>query len=69
MTMRCPICKKLSDDADAKHKPFCGDRCKLIDLGRWLDGAYQIEAMDKDDEVDESTLDAVTPPETKRRRV
>jgi endogenous inhibitor of DNA gyrase (YacG/DUF329 family) len=22
--------------------PFCSERCKLIDLGRWLDGNYQI---------------------------
>jgi endogenous inhibitor of DNA gyrase (YacG/DUF329 family) len=22
--------------------PFCSERCKLIDLGRWLDGAYQV---------------------------
>ena len=25
--------------------PFCSERCKLIDLGRWLDGKYQIPAQ------------------------
>lgn len=44
--MRCPICEKPVEAA--KHPaastsfPFCSDRCKLIDLGRWLDGKYQI---------------------------
>ncbi len=22
--------------------PFCSDRCKLIDLGRWIDGSYSV---------------------------
>jgi uncharacterized protein len=66
--MPCPICKKSVDDADAKHRPFCSDRCKLIDLGRWLDGAYQIDAMDKDDEVDEATLEQVPVKKDPRKR-
>jgi endogenous inhibitor of DNA gyrase (YacG/DUF329 family) len=36
-------------DPDAPDKacfPFCSERCKLIDLGRWLDGKYQISADD-----------------------
>jgi uncharacterized protein len=37
----CPICKKPVLDAPANRTyPFCGERCKLIDLGRWLDGKY-----------------------------
>jgi hypothetical protein len=43
----CPICKKPvtgpNDPASPNpFFPFCSDRCKLIDLGRWLDGKYQI---------------------------
>jgi uncharacterized protein len=39
---RCPVC-----DADVKLEvtptaPFCGERCRLIDLGRWLDEAYSV---------------------------
>jgi len=30
--------------------PFCSERCKLIDLGRWLDGKYQIPVKDADAE-------------------
>lgn len=61
--LKCPICKKPVDESTiGKPKsvfPFCSDRCKLIDLGRWLDGAYQIPVKDADAEEsgDESTLD------------
>jgi len=54
--IKCPICRKLSVNQNVKTFPFCSDRCKLIDLGRWLDGSYQIEARDPDDEIDESSL-------------
>ncbi|HEX8202714.1 MAG TPA: DNA gyrase inhibitor YacG [Isosphaeraceae bacterium] len=42
---RCPICSKtfaVATLADLPSFPFCSDRCKLIDLGRWIDGAYVI---------------------------
>ena len=42
-TYRCPICRKTAVLAvDAAHRPFCSPRCKLIDLGRWLDEEYRI---------------------------
>lgn len=49
MALQCPICGKPveppDDPADrerASYFPFCSDRCKLIDLGRWLDEKYQV---------------------------
>jgi endogenous inhibitor of DNA gyrase (YacG/DUF329 family) len=27
---------------DAPFRPFCSQRCKLVDLGRWLDGTYSV---------------------------
>ena len=39
---KCPVCRKASD-AGRKVFPFCSQRCKLIDLGRWLGGDYGIE--------------------------
>ncbi|HEX9768637.1 MAG TPA: DNA gyrase inhibitor YacG [Kiloniellales bacterium] len=35
----CPVCGK---PATAAHHPFCSQRCRQIDLGRWLKGAYVI---------------------------
>lgn len=37
----CPTCKKPVPQ-DAKHRPFCTDRCRLVDLGRWLKGDYVV---------------------------
>ncbi len=48
MKRRCPVCKKIIDMAvqrrstESDYYPFCCRRCKLIDLGRWLDGDYKI---------------------------
>lgn len=42
---RCPICRKPfeAESIDAwPGFPFCSERCKLIDLGRWIDGDYAI---------------------------
>jgi len=51
--MLCPICKREVDEAAKGRKgstfPFCSERCKLIDLGRWLSGKYQIPVHPKDD--------------------
>jgi endogenous inhibitor of DNA gyrase (YacG/DUF329 family) len=54
---RCPICGKgfeIDQLASLPSFPFCSDRCKLIDLGRWIDGAYAIPvAPDRDVEEPE----------------
>jgi uncharacterized protein len=41
--LRCPICKKPVKSADPDF-PFCSDRCRLIDLGKWASGQYVISA-------------------------
>lgn len=44
-TYECPFCRKLMTVArkeDAPHRPFCSERCKMVDLGRWLDGTYTV---------------------------
>ncbi|WP_420808527.1 DNA gyrase inhibitor YacG [Aliidiomarina haloalkalitolerans] len=36
MTVQCPTCDKpVAWTPEAKFKPFCSERCKLIDLGEW----------------------------------
>ena len=46
--MTCPICKKPVDARELGKPgstfPFCSERCRLIDLGRWLSEKYQIRA-------------------------
>lgn len=39
----CPECGKQSA---REHYPFCSDRCRNIDLNRWLSGSYAIPVAD-----------------------
>ena len=42
-TINCPTCKmQLEVDATWPSRPFCSERCKMADLGRWLDGDFVI---------------------------
>jgi len=41
--VRCPICKKAVRSTDADF-PFCSERCRTIDLGKWASGGYVISS-------------------------
>jgi uncharacterized protein len=43
----CPICGK---PATAPSRPFCSERCRDVDLNRWLSNSYSIPAAKDDDE-------------------
>ena len=43
----CPRCGASTRlDAQNRWRPFCSERCKLIDLGNWVSGRYAIPADD-----------------------
>ena len=42
MTKRCPICKRETRFEGNPFRPFCSERCKLIDLDNWLGGRYRV---------------------------
>ena len=42
--MRCPICEKPAARQGNPFRPFCSERCKLIDFGNWVDGNYRVPA-------------------------
>lgn len=46
--LRCPICKAAVKRASAEF-PFCSERCRTIDLGKWASGAYVIASASLDD--------------------
>ncbi|MGA8764773.1 MAG: DNA gyrase inhibitor YacG [Candidatus Sulfotelmatobacter sp.] len=56
LKLRCPICKKPVKNTHAEF-PFCSDRCRTVDLGRWASGAYVIlsPVSDEDDPIPKST--------------
>ncbi|HEY1677277.1 MAG TPA: DNA gyrase inhibitor YacG [Candidatus Sulfotelmatobacter sp.] len=43
LELSCPICKKPVRSTDADF-PFCSDRCRMIDLGKWASGDYVISS-------------------------
>jgi endogenous inhibitor of DNA gyrase (YacG/DUF329 family) len=49
-TLRCPTCKTIVL-AGAADFPFCSDRCRLIDLGKWASGGYVISSPIHDPDV------------------
>ena len=40
--MRCPNCTREVAWQDNPWRPFCSERCKLIDLDNWFSGRYRI---------------------------
>lgn len=49
----CPQCSTLSEFSPANSfRPFCSERCKLIDLGEWANEGYKIPSTKPIDEND-----------------
>lgn len=44
----CPICKKETQWDDNPSRPFCSERCRLMDLGKWATGEYRIAGGKRD---------------------
>ncbi len=55
LKLRCPICKKVVKSGDPEF-PFCSDRCRTIDLGKWASGGYVIPpGQDAEEQIREIT--------------
>lgn len=55
-TITCPTCgQKNTWLPDNKFRPFCSERCRLIDLGEWASESYRVEAENQtDDDLNQS---------------
>ena len=42
MKVKCPTCRADAARDGNPRFPFCSERCRLIDLGRWIDEEYRI---------------------------
>ncbi|MGH9905711.1 MAG: DNA gyrase inhibitor YacG [Pyrinomonadaceae bacterium] len=40
--MKCPTCDKPVEWKDNPFRPFCSERCKMVDLGRWVNEEYRV---------------------------
>lgn len=54
---RCPVCDATVSLEETPTAPFCSDRCRLVDLGRWLDESYGVPAPPPDDDEDAEGID------------
>ncbi len=55
--MRCPICKRETVFDGNPFRPFCSERCKMIDLDNWLSGRYRISKPVPESEEETAPLE------------
>ena len=61
--VNCPQCGKPVEWSPAnRHRPFCSERCRVIDLGAWASESYRIPVQDNKDDV-ESEPEPGDPPQ------
>ena len=57
LTVKCPTCDKtVVWAASSKFRPFCSNRCRLIDLGEWAEGNRCIASGSEHDDVTEQDI-------------
>ena len=55
--VKCPHCGKETEFSGNEFRPFCSERCKLLDFGAWADGEYGIAS--EASEMSEEDVDAL----------
>jgi endogenous inhibitor of DNA gyrase (YacG/DUF329 family) len=50
LTVKCPICRAPIPWEGNPYRPFCSERCQLIDLGAWAKGKYRIPGKKEKEE-------------------
>jgi endogenous inhibitor of DNA gyrase (YacG/DUF329 family) len=49
----CPTCGRATVPERLPTRPFCSERCRTADLGRWLEGSYRIGSPIEEEDLDE----------------
>lgn len=57
MMVKCPQCGKEVGYEGNEFRPFCSERCKLLDFGAWADENYALPA--EDTELSDEDIDRV----------
>jgi endogenous inhibitor of DNA gyrase (YacG/DUF329 family) len=42
LLVACPRCQKKFNYYESEFRPFCCEKCRLIDLGQWLNESYTV---------------------------
>jgi endogenous inhibitor of DNA gyrase (YacG/DUF329 family) len=65
--VKCPSCGRRGDWFAAAYGPFCSERCKLVDLGRWLGEEHRISSPLRLEHLEQiEDLPTTTPPDEAR---
>jgi endogenous inhibitor of DNA gyrase (YacG/DUF329 family) len=55
--VKCPTCEKPVEwSEESPHRPFCSERCKLIDLGAWASEQHRIAGEKTDRPVEHAEM-------------
>lgn len=55
--VRCPQCGKEVEFSGNENRPFCSERCKLLDFGAWADEDFALPADES--ELSEQDIDRI----------
>jgi len=51
----CPHCgKNIEWQPENRYRPFCSERCKLIDFGAWATEKYRVPVVEEDDQPEDA---------------
>jgi endogenous inhibitor of DNA gyrase (YacG/DUF329 family) len=56
LNVKCPTCDKKFSYYESKFRPFCAERCKMVDMGKWLEESYTIAGRDNSVYIEDSEL-------------
>ena len=57
LVVKCPTCGEVVKYENNEFRPFCSERCKLLDFGAWADEQYNLPA--ESSEMTEQDIDQI----------
>lgn len=55
--VKCPSCHRKTEYNDNEFRPFCSERCKLLDFGAWADEEFRLPTQET--ELSEEDIDEI----------
>ena len=52
--VKCPNCSDQFSYYSSEFRPFCSERCKMVDMGKWFDESYSIKGRDNSVYIEDS---------------
>lgn len=52
LSVKCPHCKKEFNYYSSEFRPFCCERCKMVDLGLWMSESYTVPIKKTPEELE-----------------